>query len=84
MEDDLSLDVTDFEKKLGEKQVFYLSMPNNPTGYTSTDDLRIIIEAMEERLAQKEEMMWRDFNQLELVISQLQTQSSYLQSQMTG
>jgi aspartate/methionine/tyrosine aminotransferase len=47
--EDLSLDVSDFENKLSEKQVFYLSMPNNPTGYTSVDDLQTIIEAMENR-----------------------------------
>lgn len=49
MNEDLSLDVSDFENKLGEKQVFYISMPNNPTGYTSTEDLQTIVEAIEER-----------------------------------
>lgn len=46
LREDLSLEKTDFKKKLGKNQVFYLSMPNNPTGYTSVDDLKFIIQTM--------------------------------------
>jgi len=49
MREDFSLDSADLEAKLREKQVFYLSMPNNPTGYTSPQDLQTIVEAMEQR-----------------------------------
>ncbi len=44
----LSLDIEDFQTKLRENQVFYLSMPNNPTGYTSPEDLNTITEKMEQ------------------------------------
>jgi len=46
MHDDLSLDVDDLKKKIIDKSVFYVSMPNNPTGYTSVEDLRAIVEVM--------------------------------------
>ena len=49
MTEELALDVSDLESKLGENQVFYLSMPNNPTGYTSVEDLKTIARLMEER-----------------------------------
>lgn len=44
--DDLSLDVDDLKAKITDKSVFYVSMPNNPTGYTSIEDLKAIVEAM--------------------------------------
>ncbi len=46
VKDDLSIDVLDLEKKIEENSVFYLSMPNNPTGYTSPSDLKDIVESM--------------------------------------
>jgi len=46
--EELALDVSDLESKLGQNQVFYLSMPNNPTGYTSVEDLETIARLMEE------------------------------------
>jgi aspartate/methionine/tyrosine aminotransferase len=45
MHEDLSLNVDDLREKVAEKSVFYISMPNNPTGYTSVEDLRTIVEA---------------------------------------
>jgi len=44
--DDLSIDLSDVEIKATRDSVFYLSMPNNPTGYTNPSDLRSIIEVM--------------------------------------
>jgi aspartate/methionine/tyrosine aminotransferase len=46
MHNDMSLDIDDLKKKVTEKAVFYLSMPNNPTGYTSVEDLKAVLEAM--------------------------------------
>ena len=46
--DDLSIDMSDLEKKERKNSVFYLSMPNNPTGYTSPSDLKDIVELMTE------------------------------------
>ncbi len=43
---DLSLDVDDLKEKVIDKSVFYVSMPNNPSGYTSVEDLRAIVEVM--------------------------------------
>jgi aspartate/methionine/tyrosine aminotransferase len=44
MHDDLSLDVNDLKKKVTDRSVFYVSMPNNPTGYISIHDFKAIIE----------------------------------------
>jgi len=49
MYDDLSLDIDDLGTKVTEKSVFYLSMPNNPTGYISVKDLKAIIQVMKEK-----------------------------------
>ncbi len=46
MHDDMSLDVDDLKNKITDKSVFYLSMPNNPTGYTSAEDLKVVLESM--------------------------------------
>jgi aspartate/methionine/tyrosine aminotransferase len=46
MHDDLSFDVDDLKNKVTDKSVFYLSMPNNPTGYTSVEDLKAVFETM--------------------------------------
>jgi len=48
--EDLSINVDDLKKKVGENSVFYISMPNNPTGYVSVDDLEAIIEVLEVNL----------------------------------
>jgi len=47
--DDLSLNLNDLEKKVTDNSVYYLSMPNNPTGYTSVEDLKTIIEVMKKK-----------------------------------
>jgi aspartate/methionine/tyrosine aminotransferase len=47
--DDLSLNVKDLEKKVGKGSVFYISMPNNPTGYFSPEDLKTIVETLSAR-----------------------------------
>jgi flagellar capping protein FliD len=47
---------------------------------SSIDDLDEQIENMETRLANKEEMYRREFNQLETLMSQMRSQSSYLSS----
>jgi len=44
--DDLSVNVDDLNEKVSEGSVFYISMPNNPTGYVSPDDLMSIAEVM--------------------------------------
>ncbi len=44
--EDLTIDLSDLERKVTNDSVFYLSMPNNPTGYTNPKDLRNIIEIM--------------------------------------
>lgn len=49
MHDDLSLDVDDLKEKITEKSVFYVSIPNNPTGYVSVEDLKTIVEVMRAR-----------------------------------
>lgn len=46
--EDLTINLSDLEKKVVKDSVFYLSMPNNPTGYTSPDDLKNIIKIMAE------------------------------------
>ncbi len=46
MRDDLSLDVDDLKAKVTDRSVFYISMPNNPTGYTSVEDLKVIVDVM--------------------------------------
>ena len=44
--EDLSIKVGDLEKKVGKGSVFYISMPNNPTGYFSPEDLKTIVEVL--------------------------------------
>ena len=44
--DDLSINIDDLKKKVSENSVFYISMPNNPTGYVSPEDLMNIAEVM--------------------------------------
>ncbi len=47
--EDLSLDMGHAEEEVTEDSVFYLSMPNNPTGYVSSEDLEAVARLMEER-----------------------------------
>ncbi len=49
LKDDLSLDLSALEASLSAGCVFYTSMPNNPTGFTSPEELRAICEAVRER-----------------------------------
>jgi len=44
--EDLSIDVDDLRKKVERNSVFYLSMPNNPTGYFSPKDLETVTEVV--------------------------------------
>lgn len=46
---DLSLDLTDLADKVVDDAVFYLSMPNNPSGYVSAPDLERIVALMTKR-----------------------------------
>ncbi len=46
---DLSINIDDLKEKIVENSVFYLSMPNNPTGYISTQDFEKILEVLTER-----------------------------------
>ena len=46
--EDLSIDRADFESKLSEGSVFYMSMPNNPSGYVSTSDFEYMAKRMQE------------------------------------
>jgi len=46
MNADLSLNVDDLKKKVTENSVFYLSMPNNPCGFLSPEDLRVVTEVL--------------------------------------
>ena len=46
---DLSLQLDYLIDKVENKSVFYLSMPNNPTGYTSPRDLSEVMKIMKER-----------------------------------
>lgn len=43
---DLSLKREELEENVTEESVFYISMPNNPTGYVSPSDLKFITETM--------------------------------------
>lgn len=43
---DLSINLEDLERKVGKNSVFYISLPNNPTGYFSSDDLKTIVEVL--------------------------------------
>jgi len=43
---DLSMQKEDFKEKVTEESVFYISMPNNPTGYVSPSELEFIAETM--------------------------------------
>jgi aspartate/methionine/tyrosine aminotransferase len=42
VKEDLSIDIEDLQKKVENDSVFYISMPNNPTGYFSPGDLKTI------------------------------------------
>lgn len=44
--DDLSINIEDLKTKVKPNSVFYVSMPNNPTGYVSPVDLEAIVGAM--------------------------------------
>ncbi|MEM2876023.1 MAG: pyridoxal phosphate-dependent aminotransferase [Candidatus Bathyarchaeia archaeon] len=47
-DEDLSIDRGDFESKVSEGSVFYISMPNNPSGYVSTSDFEFLAEKVHE------------------------------------
>lgn len=44
--EDLSINIEDLRKKVERSSVFYVSMPNNPTGYFSPEDLETIVEIL--------------------------------------
>lgn len=44
--EDLSINLDELKKHADENSVFYVSMPNNPAGYTSPDDLEEIARIM--------------------------------------
>jgi len=44
--DDLSLNLKELHEKIEENSVFYISMPNNPSGYVSAKDLEQIASCM--------------------------------------
>jgi flagellar hook-associated protein 2 len=67
--------LTDINDPL-EGQVHYAMDSLN----TRIESLNDRIDSMEERLSQREEMYRRQFNNLEVALSQLQTQSQYLSS----
>jgi aspartate/methionine/tyrosine aminotransferase len=46
---DLSINKDDLKEKVVENSVFYISMPNNPTGYISTQDFEAILKIAKER-----------------------------------
>ncbi len=46
MKDDLSIDMDDFQSKVTPGSVSYVSMPNNPTGYMSPEQLRDMVRIM--------------------------------------
>jgi len=46
--EDLSIDADDLRKKVEMDSVFYISMPNNPTGYFSPNDLETVVEVLSE------------------------------------
>ncbi len=46
MKDDLSIDMDDFRSKVTRASVCYVSMPNNPTGYMSAEQLRDMTRVM--------------------------------------
>lgn len=46
VDEDFSINTEDLEKKAGKSSVFYISMPNNPTGYFSPEDLETIAEVI--------------------------------------
>ncbi len=46
MKDDLSIDMDDFRGKATHASVCYVSMPNNPTGYMSAEQLRDMVKVM--------------------------------------
>ncbi len=48
VKEDLSLDKDDLERKVTRDSVFYISMPNNPSGYVSSADLETIAQTMRE------------------------------------
>jgi len=46
--EDLSIDKEDLEKKITRGSVFYVSMPNNPSGYVSSADLETVARTIRE------------------------------------
>jgi len=46
MKDDLSIDMDDFRSKATHASVCYVSMPNNPTGYMSAEQLKDMVKVM--------------------------------------
>jgi aspartate/methionine/tyrosine aminotransferase len=46
VKDDLSIDTYDLKAKVKPNSVFYVSMPNNPTGYVSPEDLGAIVDVV--------------------------------------
>jgi aspartate/methionine/tyrosine aminotransferase len=46
VKEDLSLDIDDLKRKVREDSVFYISMPNNPTGYLSPEELRAVAQVL--------------------------------------
>jgi len=48
IKEDLSIDRDDLESKVSEGSVFYVSMPNNPSGYVSTSDFEFIARKVHE------------------------------------
>lgn len=44
--EDFSIDLDDLEKKASKHSVFYISMPNNPTGYFSPKDFNAVTGVM--------------------------------------
>ncbi|MEM2843349.1 MAG: pyridoxal phosphate-dependent aminotransferase [Candidatus Bathyarchaeia archaeon] len=47
--DDLSINKEDLKEKVVVNSVFYISMPNNPTGYTSTQDFEAVLRNAKEK-----------------------------------
>ncbi|MBS7657919.1 MAG: pyridoxal phosphate-dependent aminotransferase [Candidatus Bathyarchaeia archaeon] len=47
--EDLSINIEELKEKIVEDSVFYISMPNNPTGYVSTQDFEEILQVLTEK-----------------------------------
>lgn len=82
MNDDLSVNKEDLEERVTEESVFYLSMPNNPVGYTSTQDFERITKIMRERAGG---VIWDApyiFTILRLTPTRAEFDKAYLQMQI--